>query len=41
MEARNNRPASNDWRDNLDNLFLEKNSGSNGYYAEQNERSRA
>lgn len=40
MEARNNRPASNDWRDNLDNLFLEKNSGSNGYYAEQNERSR-
>ena len=40
MEARNNRPASNDWRDNLDNLYLEKNSGSNGYYAEQNERSR-
>lgn len=39
-EARHNKPASNDWRDNLDNFYLEKNSGSNGYYAEQNERSR-
>ena len=40
MEARNNKPASNDWRDSLNNVHLEKNSGSNGYYTEQNEINR-
>ena len=33
LESRNNRAASSDWRNDLDNIHMEKHSGSDGYYS--------
>ena len=40
LESRNNRPASTDWRNDLDNIHMEKHSGSDGYYSKQYERNK-
>ena len=40
LESRNNRAASTDWRNDLDNIHMEKHSGSDGYYSKQYERNK-
>ena len=40
LESRNNRAASTDWRNDLDNIHMEKHSGSDGYYSKQYEKNK-
>ena len=40
LESRNNRAASSDWRNDLDNIHMEKHSGSDGYYSKQYEKNK-